>query len=128
MAASSRARYDMMGQGIPSDSILLLPGDATSTRMEAEIVRDHLLTHGGVDTLLLVTSSYHTRRAFLIFRSAFQAMEDPPLVYCSASEYTRFDAEKWWTSKRDIYQVALESMKLANYYLFERRQLRRAGR
>ena len=128
LRVSSQARYALMGLGIPSDSIHILPGAANSTRMEAEIVRDHLLTQPAVDTLLVVSSSYHTRRASLIFKSAMHPLDDPMAFYYSPSRYTRFDAEKWWTHKRDIYQAALESMKIVNYFLFERRQLRRAGK
>jgi len=64
----------------------------------------------------------------LIFKSAMHPLDDPMAFYYSPSRYTRFDAEKWWTHKRDIYQAALESMKIVNYFLFERRQLRRAGK
>jgi len=128
LRSSSEARFALQGLGIPKDSILILPGAANSTRMEAEIVRDYLLTQNGVDTLLLVSSSFHTRRAYKIFKSALHPLDDTPVLYCSPSKYTRFDAEKWWTHKREIYMVGLETMKLANYYLVERRQLRRGDR
>ena len=110
---------------IPSDSIVVLPGDATSTRMEAEAVRAYWQTQPGIDTLLLVSSSSHTLRAFKIFKAAFSAVENPPVVCCSPSSYTRFHAEKWWRSRDDIQQVAAEYLKLVNYALFERRQLRK---
>lgn len=110
---------------IPSDSIVVLPGDATSTRMEAEAVREYLQTQPGIDTLLLVSSSSHTLRAYKIFKAAFRAMENPPVLCCSPSSYTRFYAEKWWRSRDDIQQVAEEYLKLVNYALFERRQLRK---
>ena len=125
LRTSHQARFALQGLGVPRDSILVLPGSANSTRMEAEIVRDHLLTQSGVDTLLLVSSSFHTRRAYMIFKSALHPLDEKPVLYCIPSKYTRFDAEKWWTHKRDIYMVGLETMKLANYYLFERRQLKR---
>jgi len=116
----------MIKLGIPSDSILIIPGDAVSTRMEAEIVRSYLQTQTGMDTLLIVTSAGHTRRAYKIFKAAFSSLEEPPLVYCSPSTYTNFNAEKWWRSKEDIQKVVMEYMKLTNFVLFERRELRRA--
>ncbi len=125
LRTSSQARYALMGLGVPSDSIIILPGAANSTRMEAEIVREHLLGQSGVDTLLLVSSPFHTRRASLIFKSALHPLEESPALYCSPSKYGRFRAEKWWASKRDAYWVALESMKLANFYLFEKWALRK---
>lgn len=125
LRTSSQARYALMGLGVPSDSILVIPGAANSTRMEAEIVREHLMGLTGVDTLLLVTSPYHTRRASMIFKSALHALDHTPELYCSPSKYSRFQSERWWKSKRDVYWVALESMKLANYFLFERSALRK---
>ena len=123
---STQVKDAMQSLGIPSDSILILPGDAASTRMEAEIVRSYLQTQTGIDTLLIVTSAGHTRRAFKIFKAAFVALEEPPVVYCSPSIYTDFQAEKWWRSKEGIQDVVREYMKLTNFVLFERRELRRA--
>jgi len=128
LRTSSQARYALMGLGVPSDSILVIPGAANSTRMEAEIVREFLQNQTGVDTLLLISSPFHTRRASLIFKSAMHHMDNPPALYCSPSPYSRFQPETWWKSKRDAYWVALETMKLANFYLFERAALRRGKR
>jgi len=117
-------RNALIDMGIPQDSIVVLPGNATSTMMEAEAVREYLQTQTGIDTLLLVSSSSHTLRAFKIFKAAFRAMEEPPVVCCSPSIYTQFHAERWWKSKDDVQQVAEEYLKLLNYALFEKRKLR----
>jgi len=121
---STQVKNAMITLGIPSDSIRILPGDAASTRMEAEIVRSYLRTQTSMDTLLIVTSAGHTRRAYKIFKAAFRNLEEAPVVYCSASKYTNFHAEKLWRSKEDIQEVVKEYMKLTNFVLFERRELR----
>jgi uncharacterized SAM-binding protein YcdF (DUF218 family) len=95
--------------------------------MEAEVVRDYLRTQTGIDTLVLVSSAEHTRRAFKIFKAAFTPLEEPPALYSSPSSYTKFYAEKWWRSKDDIEEVVDEYLKLLNFVLFERRELRKAG-
>ena len=123
---STQARTAMVSLGIPADSIVILPGDATSSRMEAEIVRDYLRIQTGVDTMLLVTSAAHTRRAFKLFAAACHPLEEAPVLYCSPNNYTNFNPEKWWRNKNDIQQVVMEYMKLTNFVLFERRELRRA--
>jgi len=110
--------------GIPSDSITILPGDATSTQMEAMIIREYLSTKPGIDTLLLVSSASHTRRASMIFKSAFRNAGMQVYVVCSPSTYTNFDAEKWWRSKEGIQTVLLEYLKIVNFVLFERRELK----
>ena len=125
---TTQVRDALITLGIPADSIVILPGDATSTQMEAEITRDYLVTQNGIDTLLLVSSANHTRRAFKIFEAAFSPFEEPVALYCSPSNYTNFDAEKWWRRRDDIQDVFMESLKLANFVLFERRELRKAER
>lgn len=121
---TTQVKSAMITLGIPADSIRIVPGDAASTRMEAEIVRSYLHSQTGIDTLLLVTSAAHTRRAFKIFKAAFSPLDEPPVVCCSPSTYTDFHPEKWWRSKEDIQEVVNEYMKLTNFVFFERRELR----
>lgn len=121
---STQVKNAMITLGIPADNIRILPGDAASTRMEAEIVRSYLHSQTGMDTLLIVTSAEHTRRAYKIFTAAFKNLEEAPVVYCSPSKYTNFHAEKWWRSKEDIQEVVKEYMKLTNFVFFERGELR----
>ena len=122
---TTQAKNALVTLGIPADSIVILPGDATSTRMEAEIVRDYLQTQAGIETMLLVTSSAHTRRGFNLFKAAFTPLEKPPSLYCSPSSYTNFNPEKWWRNKNHIQKVVEEYLKLVNFVFFERRELRR---
>ena len=122
---TTQAYTALIALGIPADSIVILPGDAASTRMEAEIIRDYLRTQTDIDTLLLVSSADHTRRAFKIFKAAFTPLEKPPALYCSPSSYTNFNPEKWWRNKNHIQKVVEEYLKLVNFVFFERRELRR---
>jgi len=115
----------LVGLGIPGDSILILPGNARSTKMEAEAVREYLLSQPEVQSVLLVTSAEHTRRTFKIFRAAFHPLDRTCELYCSPSTYTGFNAEKWWKRKEDIQDVVYEYLKLVNYALFERHALRK---
>jgi len=122
---TDRALRALGGLGIPADSIQILPGNATSTQMEAESVRNYLQSISGVDTLVLVSSSTHTRRAYNIFNAAFKGLEEAPVLLCSPSAYSRFHAEKWWKDREDIQEVVLEYMKMVNFFLFEKRKLRK---
>ena len=110
-----------MGLGVPADSILVIPGAANSTRMEAEIVREYLQSQAGadtflagVDTLLLVSSPFHTRRAYWIFDRTFSgsAIE----IRMSAAPEPRFDATNWWQSERGFLTFFNEYLKLAYYF------------
>jgi uncharacterized SAM-binding protein YcdF (DUF218 family) len=115
----------LTGLGIPRDSILILPGNASSTKMEAEAVRDHLRSQPDIQSVLIVTSAEHTRRAFKIFRAAFHTLDRTCEIYCSPSAYTGFHAEKWWKNKEGIQDVVYEYLKLGNFVLFERHALRK---
>ncbi len=72
---TDQTRNAAVALGIPADRITLLPGDARSTLTEAMIIRDYLAMDFSIDTLLLVTSAPHSRRASMIFRAALKDTE-----------------------------------------------------
>jgi uncharacterized SAM-binding protein YcdF (DUF218 family) len=115
----------LVERGVPEDSIVTLPGGASSTRMEAGIIRDYLATLTHVDTLLLVTSPSHSSRAYKIFKAAFLPLERPVVLYSCSSHYSDYNARRWWRNGTDIERVVTEYMKMVNFYLFERGELRK---
>ena len=84
---TSQAVNSSVALGVPADSITVLPGDARSTLDEAVIVRR--LSRNPIpvsDTLILVSSPYHLRRASMIFRhGAGRSRDTPVFVGCSGS-------------------------------------------
>lgn len=109
--------------GIPADQIIVLPGDARSTLEEALIVREYLKSTTDIDTLLLVTSANHSRRAKIIFENAIKRA-GLDVVTCSCpSKYSHFNGKGWWKSKENIQNVLMEYLKMANFYLIEKRRL-----
>lgn len=110
--------------GIAKDDIIVLPGNAQSTHNEAMKVSDYIMENPGVDTLLLVSSAHHTRRAHMIFKTVFAHSTIPIYIECYPSSYSAFHPEKWWRSKDDIETVLLEYLKLMNFIMFERRELK----
>ena len=122
---SMQARNALITLGLLSDSILILPGyDTRSTLTEAKTIRDYLLNNPGIDTLLIVSSAQHTRRASMPFKSAFRNSERSVYILCSPSKYTYYSVEKWWKTRQGIQVVLLEHLKMANFILIDRRQLR----
>lgn len=109
--------------GIPADSITILPGDARSTLDEAIAVRDYFSTTPGVDTLLLVSSAHHMRRASIIFRTVLRFPDRQIHVICSPSRYTGFNARYWWKNKEDIQDVLSEYVKIVAFRVIERRSI-----
>ncbi len=115
----------LVALGIPEDKVITIPGDATSTQMEAMIVREYILNHTSLDSLILVSSPFHTRRASLIFKTAFKNTATPVCIFSSPSSYSIHDAEKWWRSREMVQRVLMEYMKLANFVLFEKSDLKK---
>jgi uncharacterized SAM-binding protein YcdF (DUF218 family) len=99
-------------QGIPTSQlrpVLLPPKAAESTRTEAAYLGDYL-KNNGVHSILLVTSNFHTRRAFSLWRKA-----NPWLtitVVGAPDKY--FTPDTWWKSRAGKKTFLLEWLKTFN--------------
>jgi len=123
---TSQAVSSLVALGVPADSITVLPGDARSTLDEAAIVRNYIGTNPDLDTLILVSSPYHLRRASMIFGKAFGEAGLPVFTGTSGSgTYTDFNAAGWWRSKEDIQHVLTEVIKIGSFKTVEGRRLKR---
>lgn len=109
--------------GVPADSITMLPGDARSTLDEALAVRSFIKDKPDIDTLLLVSSPAHMRRAAMIFKSALRNLPDEVYVGCVPSSYSGFNPDRWWRRKEDVQTVLSEYLKITSFVLFEKREL-----
>lgn len=120
---TQQCRNASIALGIPEESIVVLPGDARSTQQEAIIVREYMKARPGIDTILLVTSSNHTRRASMIFEKAFKKSGMQIVVYACPSKYSKFNVEGWWKRKEGIQVVLFEYVKMINFWLLEKHRL-----
>jgi uncharacterized SAM-binding protein YcdF (DUF218 family) len=121
---SEEARNALIANGLPSENIYILYGDSTrSTLTEAIAIREYLVNKPDIDTLLLVSSAQHTRRASIIFKSVFSHGKNPVKIFCSPSRYSGFNGEKWWRRREGIRTVLMEYLKMAEFLMFERSQL-----
>ena len=102
---SEQAVSSLIALGVPADSITLLPGDARSTIDEAIAVGRYLTRKNDIDTILLVSSAAHMRRASMIFKAALRNTDTPVYIGCSPSKYSLFDHDRWWRRKEDIQAV-----------------------
>jgi uncharacterized SAM-binding protein YcdF (DUF218 family) len=120
ISSTEQIRNALIVLGISSDNIKTLPWDAQSTQQETEIIKEYLANFPKIDTLMVVTSSPHIRRAFVIFKNTFRKSKKHTCILCSPNSYTDFNAIKWWQTKDGIETVLLEYLKLMNFSLFER--------
>ena len=105
--------------GVTEENILILDGNAKSTQDEALIIREYIRNNRAIESIILVTSKYHSGRSKKIFRKALSGLDREISIYSSPSKYDTFNASQWWKDKEDIKCVVLEYLKLANFYFRE---------
>ena len=105
--------------GVPEESILILEGSARSTQDEALTIREYIRNNRAIESIILVTSKYHSGRAKKIFRKTLSGLDREIDIYSSPSKYDPFNANQWWRDREDIKLVVLEYLKLANFYFRE---------
>jgi uncharacterized SAM-binding protein YcdF (DUF218 family) len=123
ISSTKQCKDALITLGIPDENIIILPGDARSTQQEATILRDYLKTHPEIDTLTLVSSSDHTRRASMIFEKALNQKGMSVVILCSPSKYTGYTGQGWWKDKEGIQTVLMEYIKMFNFWMFEGKRL-----
>jgi len=99
--------------GVPSSVILTDNTTVNSTLAEAELVRK-VVQEGGYDSLIIVTSPFHTRRTLLTFRKVFD--ETGVQIRMRYSRYSEFNPEDWWKNRRYLRTVIIEYQKLIYYW------------
>jgi uncharacterized SAM-binding protein YcdF (DUF218 family) len=82
-------------QGVPRERVFEFRQDTYSTQQEArQLVRQFRLQN--LDTVLVVTSSFHTARTRRIFRKLAQGY---PVVLLSSADYHLYDPNAWWSNR-----------------------------
>jgi uncharacterized SAM-binding protein YcdF (DUF218 family) len=117
---TEQARDAAVALGMPDSCITMLPDDARSTLDEALAVREYMTGKPGLDTLLLVSSPAHMRRAYMIFSTVLQDAGLNTYIGTSPSEYSSFNPASWWKRREDIQAVLSEWVKIASFVIFER--------
>jgi len=105
--------------GVPSSNISVLETGVNSTYSESLAVLNYL-RRKGIDTIIVVTSKTHTRRADIIFKRVFGECGGENIkIMTVPTSYDDFDPAKWWKVRSSLRNVALEYQKLAYLFLFE---------
>jgi uncharacterized SAM-binding protein YcdF (DUF218 family) len=100
--------------GVPVGRAMALPVLAYTTYEEAVAIRQIVQSHQ-LGSVLIVTSAYHTRRAYWTFEQVFRGTGVELLM---ASVPPRgFTMDAWWKSHMGRKPVLIEYMGLAYYWL-----------
>lgn len=106
-----RARGELIKAGVPLDKIQIVPGFAESTRDESLIVKDYAESQG-LRSLLIVTSSYHSRRTLRSMQQVFAGNGTKVGMEPSSSSPSAF----WWVRLEGWRTVGVEFVKLIYYW------------
>jgi len=105
--------------GVPAGKIIVLPipQGVTSTFDEAETLKQYIEGHQ-IQRIILVTSAFHTRRAWWIFNKTLSGL--PVKLEMAAVPYADFNQTNWWKNETGLITLCNEYVKLV-YYNFKYR-------
>ena len=104
-----------LARGVPSDKLVYLDGEVSSTFDEARAARRFLHSEAQPVRLAVVTHGFHTRRAAWTFRDTL-GDDQVELVIVSAP-HENFELTSWWKTQSGFITVTSEYLKLAFYRL-----------
>ena len=103
----------MVKLGVPRDAISILD-QAANTATEARFVHD-LVVAQHVNTVIIVTSKQHTRRARLAMTRRLAGTG--VTVIMRGSRYDRTNVDAWWRDRPTIRFTLFESQRLLGYWI-----------
>jgi uncharacterized SAM-binding protein YcdF (DUF218 family) len=109
-----RAVEELKKAGVAAERVEVLPEPVTGTHDEAVLVRNYAVNHG-FQSVLIVTSAYHSRRALWTFSRVFR---DTKVQIGLASVPPGADSprpETWWLTARGWRLVPTEYVKMIYY-------------
>jgi uncharacterized SAM-binding protein YcdF (DUF218 family) len=113
------ARSRLMSQGVPTQNIEILERKVAGTIDEARILLEKAQTEH-LNSILIVTSAYHTRRALWTFERQFAAANvktELGIAAAPTGEQTP-QPKYWWLNYRGWNLVAGEYLKFVVYWVY----------
>lgn len=106
-----RAMDELIKAGVPAERIRIVPGVAETTRDEALIIKDYSANER-FRAVLIVTSSYHSRRALRTLQQAFAGTSTTIGLEPATAAPSAF----WWLHPQGWRTVGVEFVKSVYYW------------
>ena len=100
--------------GVPASAVTVLSETVISTEQEASLVA-RWAQNRDVQSLIIVTSRFHTGRSHFIFERRFS--DTGVTIRIHPSRFKRFDPESWWRTRERLREGLFEFQKLIFYRL-----------
>ncbi len=110
------SRAVLLKKGVPEDRTEVIGDGVISTMAEARLVADLLEKRSGIQSVLLITSRFHVRRAEAIFQYVLRPRSQVE-IFAVGSPYDGFVADHWWRDRDSARQVFLETAKLFLFWV-----------
>jgi uncharacterized SAM-binding protein YcdF (DUF218 family) len=111
-----RARDELQLRGVPPSMIDLLQEPVSSTYDEALLIRRYVEANS-YRSVLVVTSAYHSRRAFWMINRVLAGKGVVVGIETAATGWQTPKPGLWWFSLKGWQDVAAEYVKIAYYHL-----------
>ena len=113
------ARNELIKQGVPAENIEVLQPVVSATFDEAKVLAETIKTKN-LNSVLLVTSGYHTRRAFWICEKVLREnnLETEIGIVSPEAGINTPQPKKWWLSPKGWKFVGGEYLKMIVYWMF----------
>lgn len=111
-----RALDELVRLGVPSQNVEVVRPPVDSTWDEAILMREYSKIHN-LRSILIVTSSYHSRRALWTFRTFFRGGSTQVGLDPVQAGIQTPPPEMWWLYRRGWELVPVEYLKLIYYRL-----------
>lgn len=102
----------MVGEGYPREKLFEFRHDAYSTQEEAALLIRQF-RYQNLDTVLIITSSFHTARTRRIFRKLSQGY---PQVLVHPADLKDYDPSAWWSGRESRKIWLIEWMKTVSTF------------
>lgn len=110
------AARELIRLGVPAEDVEVIRPPVNSTWDEAVLVSQYSKTHG-LRSILIVTSSYHSRRALWTFRTLFRDGSTQVGLDPVATGIQTPPPTTWWLHRKGWQLVLVEYLKLIYYRL-----------
>lgn len=107
-------RIQLMNNGVPSGNILITDSEVSSTLEEAVAVQK-ILKSRQMNSAIIVTDPYHTKRTSIVFNDVFA--DDEISLYFHPVTPSWYNSRTWFLSGEGWKFTLLEYIKLAGYKL-----------
>jgi len=111
-----RSLEELRKAGVPPDSIDVLMQPVSSTQEEAQLIRDYAQQHR-LQSILIVTSPYHSRRALWVFSRSFRNTGIRMGLVAVTPGFQSPRPATWWLSLRGWKLVPTEYVKMIYYVI-----------